>query len=230
VPGRPVRLHRGGAALAVALAAMLVAAVPAAALPARATTGVALAGDTTVEPSILDFTEMSPGTTQVRTATLTTAAPDEAAFVRAVVTGAGPLVDHLTTRVEACPVAWTAQGCSAGEVLLVAGPVSAGVDTALRVPVPATGVAYLRVALTVDATAPANATSTVRHELHLLAPDTVPPVPPGPAQPVPPVGGGPLATTGAEVAALLAAALALAALGLTLRTWGRGRRGAGWVP
>lgn len=218
--------RHGGAALVVGLAATLVAALPAAAASARPASVVAAAGETTVTPSTLVFAEMAPGTTQVRTATLTTASPDDAAIVRAVVSGTGELVDHLTTLVEVCEVAWTAQGCSTGGLVLVAGPVGAGLDNALQVPVPASGVAYLRVALTLDDSAPVNAASSVRHELHLVAPDA-PPVPPGP---VPPAIPGPLPTTGSEIAALGAAALALAALGLTLRTWARERRRAGWSP
>ena len=212
----------------VALAATLIAALPGAVVPARAGELLNAVTDTAVTPGTLQFGAMDPGTTEVRTATLTTDAPGGAAFVRAVVSGTGALADHLTTQVEACTVAWTAQGCSAGGVVLLDGPVAPGVDTTLDVPVPTSGVAYLRVALTLDAAAPGNAASTVTYELSLLAPDAVvPPTPPEPASPVP------LPTTGAEAAALGAAALALVSLGLTLRAWVRERRRAGstgWTP
>ena len=72
--GSPARSCHGGAALVLVLAATLVAALPWAATPARAATVATVAGDTTVTPSVLEFGEMAPGTTQVRTATLTTGA------------------------------------------------------------------------------------------------------------------------------------------------------------
>ncbi|WP_456787397.1 hypothetical protein [Cellulomonas sp. P5_C5] len=234
--GRPAQSHVGGAALVVVLAATLIAALPGAAVPARAGTVVAAVPDPRVSPGTLQFERIEPGTTEVRTATVTPDAPDGAAVVRAVVSGTGELAAYLTTRVEVCAVAWTAQGCSAGEVVLVAGSVGAGMDATLDVPVPESGVAYLRVGITADSAAPANAASRVSYELHLLAPDAPPPTP-APSPSAPPVagGGGPpapagpgyLPTTGAEIAALGAAALALVALGLTLRTWGRERRRAG---
>lgn len=212
----------------VALASALVAALPGAAVPARAAEVAAAAADSVVTPGTLQFGAMEPGATEVQTAVLTTDASDDVAVVRAAVSGTGELVEHLTTRVEACAVAWTAQGCGAGGVLLLAGPVAPGTDAALDVPVPASGVAYLRVSLTLDGAAPANAASTVAYQLDLLAPDAVvPPVPPDTGSPVP------LPTTGVDAAALAAAALALVALGLTLRTWVRERRRAGitrWTP
>lgn len=223
---RPRQSHAGGTALVVVLAATLTATLSGAAVaPARAGEVTAAASDTVVTPSSLHFGELEPGATAVRTATLTTSPRDRAAFVRAVVTGAGTLVDHLTTQVEACTVPWVADTCSAGGVVLVAGPVGDGVDTVLDVPVARAGVAHLRVTLALDAAAPAGGASTVSYELHLVALDEV--APPGPVGPP-----GPLPTTGMEAAAIGAAALALLALGVSLRTWVRGRRRAGagrWV-
>ncbi|KQY24409.1 hypothetical protein ASD16_02375 [Cellulomonas sp. Root485] len=218
----------------VVLAATLIAALPGAAVPARAATVGAAATD---PPAVtLQFGGMDPGTTEVRTAALTIDAPEDAALVRAVVSATGGLVDHLTTRVEACSVPWGALGCSAGGAVLLDGPVAPGLDESLDIPVPASGVAYIRVGLTLDGAAPANAASTVTYRLDLVAPDpAVAPTPPGPGEPAPPAPGTtvPLATTGADAAALAAAALALVALGLTLRTWVRERRGVrarGWAP
>jgi hypothetical protein len=225
----------------VFLAATAAAAVfgPAAA-PARAV-ATTVAADSVVVPSTLHFGVMEPGEAQSQTATLTTDAPADATFVRAVVSGTGSLAGHLSTSVEACAVAWTADACSVGAALLAEGPVGTGIDTTIAVPVPAAGVAYLRVTLALDNAAPANGASTVSYELSLVAPDEVTPTPsptraptpaptdgptqaptPPPAQP--PVGQTPpLSTTGAETAALGAAALALVLLGLTVRGWLRGR-------
>ena len=217
----------------VVLTATLIAALPGAAVSARAATVVAAASD---PPVILLFESMDPGTTEAKTAALTTDAPDGAALVRAVVVGTGELADHLTTLVEACSVPWVGPDCSAGGAVLLAGPVAPGVDERHDIPVPESGVAYIRVELTLDGAAPANASSTVRYRLDLVAPDA--PVPPDPGTPstgpVPGTPGSapPLAVTGAEAAALGAAALALVALGLTLRTWVRERRrtgATGWV-
>ena len=106
----------------------------------------------------------------------------------------------------------------------------------LDVPVPASGVAYIRVGLTLDAAAPANAASTVSLPAapggtrRRRGADTTRARGAGAAR-----SGdhGPLPTTGADAAALAAAALALVALGLTLRTWGAsvgGARATGWTP
>jgi len=173
---------------------------------------------------------MEPGETQSQTATLTTDARDGVAVVRAVVSGAGSLAEHLTTSVESCAVAWTSGVCGAGGAVLVEGPVSTGVDTTLDVPVPADGVAYLRVTLALDLAAPAGGEGTVTYGLDLLAPDAT--AAGGLSTDAGQAAGG-LATTGAEAAALGAAALALVALGLTLRAWVRDRRRpapTGWQP
>ena len=219
----------------VVLAATLVAALPGAAVPARAAAVVAAAVETTVTPGTLQFGGMDPGTTEVRTATLTTDAPDDAAFVRAVVSGTGELADHLTTLVEACAVAWTAQGCSAGGVVLRR----------------RTG---RRRAWTRRSTCPCrragSRTCASRSPWTTRRPPTRRarsrtsctswrPTPPSPPTRRPGTGAGPRRRArarchdGAEVAALGAAALALVALGLTLRTWVRERRragSAGWTP
>ena len=226
---RPARSHGKAAAAVVSLAATLAAVLGPAAAPARAAATTAVATDSVVAPSTLHFGVMEPGETQSQTVTLTTTAPDGAAFVRAVASGTGSLAPHLTTSVEACAVAWTTDGCGGGGATLLAeAPVGDGVDATIAVPVPATGVAYLRVTLALDDGAPANGTSTVSYEMHLVAPDDVPPTPSPTQQPTeqppqPPVQPPSLSTTGAETAALGAAALALVLLGLTLRAWQRGR-------
>jgi hypothetical protein len=233
VRGSPVRSHHGGAALVVMLATLTTAALSGAAVaPARAAGPVP--ADSSVTPVLLHFGEMDPGSTEVRFATLTTDAPDDAAIVRALVSGTGELADHLTTQVQVCAVPWTGAGCSAGGSVVVAGDVGEGVDTTLEVPVPDGGVAHLRVSLSLDETAPARSASTISYELHLVAPDVLTPTPepsptpgPGPGpdpDPGPGPAPGPLPVTGAEALSLGGAALALVALGLTLRTWARERR------
>lgn len=214
----PARSPRAGAAVVVVLAATLTSTLAGAAVaPARAAAVGAASSDTVVVPGTLRFGELGPGSTAVQTATLTTRAPADAAFVRAVVGGVGTLADHLSTQVEACAVPWAGDVCGSGGVVLVSGPVGGGIDTVLDVPVAGTGVAHLRVTLTLDAAAPAGGAGTVTYELHLVAPDQV-------APPAPDRSTGPLPTTGAETAALVAAATALVALGLALRTLVRERR------
>ena len=108
--------------------------------------------------------------------------------------------------------------------MLVAGPVGAGLDTALQVPVPASGVAYLRVALTLDDEAPAE-----RGELGQAR------AAPGGTRRSAGVAGRrsrprsrvPCRRPAARPPRSAAAALALGALGLTLRTWARERRRGG---
>jgi hypothetical protein len=229
VLGRPARHHPGGAALVVVLAAALLgaaASASAAGSPVESSVGSAVgsvaAGETVVEPATLHFGVMLPGEARSQTATLTTDAPGGTALVRAVVSGTGTLAEHLATSVEACAVAWTATGCARRGAVLVDGPVGPGVETTFEVPVPAGGVAYLRVTLTLDDAAPAGEAGTVAYELDLVGPD--PGTAAGGLSSDDAVAAGGLAATGAEVAALGAAGLALVALGVTLRAWVRERR------
>ena len=71
MPGSPPRSRHGGAALVVVLAAALIAALPGAAVPARAVAVVAAVPDPRVSPGTLTFERVEPGTTEVRTATVT---------------------------------------------------------------------------------------------------------------------------------------------------------------
>lgn len=235
--GRPARTP--GPAVLTVLAVALTATLAVAVAPARAlgappppvVPAVRAAADTSdVTPSTLHFGTLEPGETAAQTATLTTDAPAGSVYVRALASGTGTLADHLATSVEACDVPWTTAGCSTGAGVLLEGAVAPGVDTTLDVPVPASDVTYLRVTLALDATAPPGGAGTVSYELHVLGPDA--PLPPQPPGPGPGPAPGPLPVTGVEAAALGAAALALTALGVALRTWVRERRRPvrGWKP
>lgn len=173
--------------------------------------GVALpasGAEAVVDPDLLVFDALAPGETSSAVTTLRVDAPSAAAIVRADVSATGELVPHLTTIVESCDVPWTSAGCSSGTTLLVEGPVAAS-GSALDVPVPATGVVHLRVGMTLSDDAPPDSSGTVVYRLDLVGDDA--------DDGGEGAGGGPpLATTGADVAAVGAAALALVALGTAL--------------
>lgn len=209
-PGRHGRRLLGGVLLAAAVHVGL-------ALPASG-------ADATVEPEDLVFDTLAPGETSSAVTTLRVDAPSGAAIVRAEVAATGELVPHLTTAVESCATAWTVAGCAPGATLLVEGP-AASSGSALRVPVPATGVVHLRVGMTLSDDAPPEASGTVVYRLDLVGDDaggggtdgggtdgggTDDGAGDGGS------GGPPLASTGADVAAVGAAALALVALGAAL--------------
>ncbi|WP_251149983.1 hypothetical protein [Cellulosimicrobium sp. Marseille-Q4280] len=180
--------------------------------------------DAVVDPELLVFDALAPGETSSAVTTLRVDAPSAATIVRADVSAQGELVPHLTTVVESCDEPWTAAGCASGATLLVEGPVSSS-DSALQVPVPvpvpATGIVHVRVGMTLSDSAPPDTSGTVVYRLDLVGDDAEGGGTDDGAGGGGGSGGPPLATTGADVAAIGAAALALVALGAVLH---RGRR------
>jgi hypothetical protein len=209
VPSRSRRNARR--ALGGALLAVVVHVGPA--LPASG-------ADAVVDPELLVFDALAPGETSSAVTTLRVDAPSAATIVRADVGATGELVPHLTTVVESCDEPWTAAGCASGATLLVEGPVSSS-DSALQVPVPASGVVHVRVGMTLSDGAPPDTSGTVVYRLDLVGDDAEGGGTDDGAGGGGGSGGPPLATTGADVAAIGAAALALVALGAVLH---RGRR------
>ncbi|WP_435737196.1 hypothetical protein V5D56_00945 [Cellulosimicrobium sp. PMB13] len=181
--------------------------------------GVALpasGAEAVVDPELLVFDALAPGETSSAVTTLRVDAPSAAAIVRSEVSATGELVPHLTTVVESCDAPWTSAGCLTGATLLVEGPVAVS-DSELQVPVPATGVVHVRVGMTLADDAPPGSSGTVVYRLDLVGDDADEGGEGSGDDRGEGAGGGPpLATTGADVAAVGAAALALVALGTAL--------------
>lgn len=172
----------------------------------------ASAADAAVDPDLLVFDDLAPGDTAFASTTLRVDAPSGASVVRAGVTSSGELAPFLTTVVEACDDAWTADGCRPGATVLVDGPAA---SSASELRLPAAPVVHLRVGVSLSDDAPPDARGAVVYRLDLVG-DTADD---GAADGgLGGDGGGmpPLATTGADVAAAGAAALALVALGVAL--------------
>lgn len=199
-PRRLARARRATAVLATAVA-----------LTSAAAWAPAAAADSVVTPGQLVFGPVAAGESASRTTTLTAGHAD-AVLVAASATGTGTISSSLTSRLEACATPWTATGCADGGAALLAGPVD-GATRTVSVPLPADGVAYLRVTLRLDEAAAPGASGSVTYRLALSALDDEP--------------TGPLPVTGTDAGALAAAGACLLALGLALRRWARPPRPGG---
>jgi hypothetical protein len=195
----------------VAAATVLLAAF-APAVPAVA----AVRAAASVDPTVVSFGVLAPGLAASRDVVLTADEPSDGEVVRVTVAGTGNLLDHVTTGLRSCATAWSGDACPGGAATLLAGWQAGDAPATTSVPVAAQGTLHLRVDVAVDATAPQAASAELTYTLRLQGVGTPPPAPP--VTPTPP-----LASTGSNVLAGAAAAVALVMLGSVLVD--RSRRG-----